>query len=80
MLGEQDEKLWDAFLEGYTGQRAIRPPDMEAIPLFAVLRQYWLLGLHAQGSRYRGYGFIDKQYLDRHMTLLKALADEASMT
>jgi Ser/Thr protein kinase RdoA (MazF antagonist) len=38
------------------------------------------LSLHAQGSRYRGYSLFDKRYLDRHMTLLKALANEASMT
>lgn len=76
ILNQQDMKLWEAFLEGYTERRTLRPLDMQAIPLFVALRQYWLLGLHARGSRYWGHSFIDQQYLDRHMNLVKQYENE----
>jgi Ser/Thr protein kinase RdoA (MazF antagonist) len=68
---QQDEKLWEAYLAGYTQHRTIRSPDLAAVPLFVALRQIWLIGLHSLIAASFGYGFLDRRYFESHLHFLK---------
>jgi Ser/Thr protein kinase RdoA (MazF antagonist) len=70
-LHQQDEKLWEAFLAGYTEHRTIQPQDLAAVPLFVALRQIWLLGLHSLTAAYAGCAFLNKHYFENHVHFLK---------
>ncbi len=45
---------WDAFLKGYSTLREVRQPDLQIIPVFVGIRNFWLLGLHANQVNQRG--------------------------
>jgi Ser/Thr protein kinase RdoA (MazF antagonist) len=68
---QEDDKLWEAFLEGYTQLRAIAPIDLAAIPLFVAIRQFWLVGLHASLAASYGDAYMNGRYFDRHVNFLK---------
>jgi Ser/Thr protein kinase RdoA (MazF antagonist) len=60
-----------ALLDGYQARRSIAGPDLEAIPLFVLLRQIWHMGLHAAGSENWGSGWINDAYLDSRLENLR---------
>lgn len=60
-----------AILAGYQTQRAIRPADRDAIPLFVLARQIWHMGVHAAGVDHWGSGWLDDSYFDRRMRRLR---------
>ncbi|GIN86313.1 hypothetical protein J6TS2_26990 [Heyndrickxia sporothermodurans] len=58
------ERLWEAFLKGYTSVRELGKNDLEAIPVFVWIRELWLMGLcfqlcHIDGVIDTGDDFID---------------------
>ncbi len=68
---QQDEKLWEAFLAGYTQHRTLRAVDMAAVPVFVAIREIWLQGLHTSGAPDWGYSFLDDRYFDESMKTLR---------
>lgn len=42
---EESQKLCDAFLEGYQSVRSLSEVELEALPAFVLLRQFWLWGV-----------------------------------
>jgi Ser/Thr protein kinase RdoA (MazF antagonist) len=77
-LLQQDEKLWEAFLRGYTQHRAIGPLDIAAVPLFVALRQIWLIGLHRILDDDDGYSnrCLNKRYFEYHLRFLRKWVNE----
>ncbi|MDH5163957.1 phosphotransferase [Heyndrickxia oleronia] len=60
------ERLWSAFLEGYTSIRELSQNDLAAIPVFVWIRELWLMGLcfqlrHIDGGIDTGDDFIDEK-------------------
>lgn len=70
-LNGADEKIWSAFLEGYTARRALSEVDREAVPLFVLIRHIWLLGLHTANASDWGAGWLNKRYFDRGLKFLR---------
>jgi Ser/Thr protein kinase RdoA (MazF antagonist) len=44
------ESRWRAFLRGYGDERNLSADELEAVPLFLVARQVWLMGLDCRGQ------------------------------
>jgi Ser/Thr protein kinase RdoA (MazF antagonist) len=66
---------WQAFLQGYLTHRSLPDADRQAVPLLAAARQIWIMGLHTgPPTRHYGRRWLDKRYLQKHLTLLGSLA------
>ncbi len=70
-LNGAGDTAWDAFLEGYTAQRQVRAVDMELLPVFVLLRQIWLLGLHTGNAATSGIGWLNPDYFERWFTFMR---------
>ncbi|WP_165422789.1 phosphotransferase enzyme family protein [Ktedonosporobacter rubrisoli] len=68
---EQAHELWASYLQGY--QQVCEPGerDLQAIPLFAMLRHFWFLGTITANWDYWSYGEIDDDFFDRELTFLR---------
>jgi Ser/Thr protein kinase RdoA (MazF antagonist) len=68
---ERIEAMGRAFFRGYVRRRKLGSSDVEIIPAFVAIRQIWLLGLHiAMGDRF-GWGWINDQYFDNQLKVLR---------
>ena len=65
------EALWQAFLEGYTSERALNNADLEAVPIFTAIRDIWLAGLHAANPDVFGPNILNEHYLEDLCTSLQ---------
>ncbi len=60
------ERRWGLFLEGYSERRRLAAPDLDAVPFFMLLRQFWFMGLWGANGRDWGYrwptsdGFLEQ--------------------
>jgi Ser/Thr protein kinase RdoA (MazF antagonist) len=72
VVAEQDDSVWTAFLEGYTARRRLHDLDLEAVPLFVLLRHIWFLGLQGDNALYWGRAYLTKGYFDRAFRFLRA--------
>ncbi|GHO48346.1 phosphotransferase [Ktedonospora formicarum] len=73
---EQVERLWTAYLEGYLERRNLSGPDLQAIPLFVMLRHFWFLGLHTANWDYWGWEEINDRFFDRELVFLREWATQ----
>jgi len=65
------EAMGRAFLKGYVRRRTLGATDVDAIAAFVAIRQIWLLGLHIGiGDRF-GWGWINDDYFDRQLKVLR---------
>lgn len=71
---EQVERLWEAYLEGYLERRSLGESDLQAIPLFMVLRHFWFLGVQTANWDYWGLNEVNDQALDQELSFLRAWA------
>ena len=71
LVNEQDETVWQAFLQGYQQERTIRERDLEAVPLFVVVRDIWMAGQQASNAGLWGFMYVDDHYLDSELRYLK---------
>jgi Ser/Thr protein kinase RdoA (MazF antagonist) len=68
---ERIEAMGRSFLQGYMQHRKLGDNDIDAIPAFVAVRQIWLLGLHMGiGDRF-GWGWINDEYFDRQLKVLR---------
>ena len=65
------DRLWAAFLKGYTKRRPLAPLDLAAVPLFVAIRHIWLLGLHTGNGHDWGFGWMNDRYFDRALKFLR---------
>ncbi len=55
-IRQVEEQAWKPFIEGYLRVRPAAANSVEVVPLFIMLRQIWLTGLHVSNSRETGAG------------------------
>lgn len=68
---ERIKRMGSSFLSGYMRHRMLREHDIDAIPAFVAIREIWLLGLHIDiGDRF-GWGWINDEYYDHHIKVLR---------
>jgi Ser/Thr protein kinase RdoA (MazF antagonist) len=65
------ESMGRAFLKGYMRCRSFRQVDIDAIPVFAAIRQIWLIGLHIGLADRFGWGGLNDRYFDRQLKVLR---------
>jgi Ser/Thr protein kinase RdoA (MazF antagonist) len=66
---------WDAFLEGYRTVREVRQADLEIVPAFVAIRNFWLVGMHAGQVKQRGTASV-RMWVEGAAQALKAFAEE----
>ena len=71
LLQRRLKRRWREFLRGYREVRPLAGVDLEAIPLFAAIRQIWLLGLHTGNGYDWGYSWMHDRYFDRQLNFLR---------
>lgn len=68
---EAADKIWSAFLSGYSARRTLSYIDLDAIPLFVAVRYFWSLGLSATVADEDVQAIPDDAYLDRMLNYLR---------
>jgi Ser/Thr protein kinase RdoA (MazF antagonist) len=68
---DKRQRRWNAFLRGYRSARVLSRKELDAIPMFGVMRQIWLMGLHAGNSNGFGAGRLNDAYFDRSIKFVK---------
>ena len=68
---ERVESMGRAFLNGYMRCRSLSQADIIAIPVFAAIRQIWLIGLHIGLADRFGWGGLNDPYFDRQLKVLR---------
>ena len=67
-----DEAVWQAFLKGYRDHRPIDEVDIQAVPLFALIRHLYIVGMQSSHAYEWGSSFINEQYIDKHVKFLRS--------
>lgn len=67
----QDKRVWQAYLDGYTGLRSFNRVDLEAVPLFIALRQFWIMGIYARLGANFHYETLPETYFSGFINYLK---------
>ena len=68
---ERIEALGRAFLTGYLRRRKLGPTDVDAIVPFVAIRQIWLMGVHIGIGDTFGWGWINDNYFDSQLKILR---------
>jgi len=63
--------VWEAYLDGYTGLRSLGSFDLEAVPLFVALRQFWIMGIYARLGANFHYEALPEHYFSGFINYLK---------
>ncbi len=67
-----DKEPWLSFLDGYNAIRKLSDIELLSIPVFAALREIWLMGLHAKViKRNAGCSWYNDSYFDRGISIFK---------
>ncbi|MDF2540446.1 MAG: aminoglycoside phosphotransferase [Herbinix sp.] len=73
---ESDE--WKSFLEGYNDVRRMSEAELDAINVFAALRELWLMGLHADViERNAGCCWYNDDYFNHRIGVFKKWFERA---
>jgi Ser/Thr protein kinase RdoA (MazF antagonist) len=67
----KSKPVWEAYLDGYTGVRPLSPVDIEAVPLFVALRQFWMMGIYARLGANFHYEALPEHYFSGFLNYLK---------
>jgi Ser/Thr protein kinase RdoA (MazF antagonist) len=69
---QADEAIWEAFLRGYRDHRSLAEVNMQAVPLFALVRHLYIVGMQAGHADEWGSSFINETYIDKHIKFLQS--------
>ena len=70
------ERTQLAFITGYEAERSLPEDTLTALPFFMVLRQLWVMGIHASPvTGHYGRRWLDERYVTKHFGLLHSLVD-----
>jgi Ser/Thr protein kinase RdoA (MazF antagonist) len=72
----REPTIWEAFLDGYSGERSLTPADVAAVPLFHPLRRLWSLGMEARHAPALGSFRLQREVLEPEMAFLCACEAE----
>ena len=65
-------RRWNAFLEGYLGQRALSRSELQAAEVFVPIRQLWAIGfIFRHGIRYYGWHRIPEKQLTESINFIR---------
>ena len=65
-------RRWNAFLEGYLGQRALSRSELQAAEVFVPIRQLWAIGfIFRHGIRYYGWHRIPETQLTENINFIR---------
>lgn len=65
-------RRWNAFLDGYSRIRSLTESELTATQLFVPIRRIWWLGMHTTRSAESfGVGFIQNNWFDRNISLIR---------
>ena len=74
---QKRQRTWLAFLEGYERERPLPMDTLPAVLRFVVLRQLWVMGIHAGAvTRHYGRRWLDEGYAAKHFGLLQRLVSD----
>lgn len=67
-----EKEPWNSFLDGYNTIRKLSEVELSSIPVFAALRDLWLMGLHSDViKRNVGCSWYNDSYFDRRISIFK---------
>ena len=73
-----ETKEWEAFINGYNTVRQLSEIELSSIPVFAALRELWLMELHANAiNRNAGCNLYNEGYINYQMKIFKQWYDRA---
>lgn len=76
-----EKEPWNSFLDGYSSIRKLSEIELSSIPVFAALRELWLLGLHTDViKRNAGCSWYNDSYFDRGISIFKLWYERAICT
>jgi Ser/Thr protein kinase RdoA (MazF antagonist) len=70
-LEQPKNKIWDAFLKGYTAIRPISAVDLTAVPLFRALRSLAMLGVFAENVAQWGVMPLSARKLNKQIAYFR---------
>ena len=70
------ESRWRAFLRGYREERRLTDHELEAVPLFLVARQIWLMGLDCRGRSGWPVQWVNERWLRDMLRPIRAWQSE----
>lgn len=69
---DSKQKQWESFLDGYNTVRHMNVNELNAIKVFVIIREIWLLGIHLGSlERNRGCDWLSDRYFDFHIKFIK---------
>jgi Ser/Thr protein kinase RdoA (MazF antagonist) len=60
----------EEFLRGYRERRPVAANDLRALPLFVVLREFWVVGQQTLAATTLGHTFVADSYVDARLRFL----------
>jgi Ser/Thr protein kinase RdoA (MazF antagonist) len=69
---ERTQRLLDAFLEGYQSVRPLSQLELEVLPSFVILRQFWLWGIGVKFQANIGFALFQDWVFERCLPFVKA--------
>lgn len=73
-----EKESWNSFLDGYNAIRKLSDIELSCIPVFAALREIWLMGLHSEViKRNAGCSWYNDSYFDRGISIFKLWYERA---
>jgi Ser/Thr protein kinase RdoA (MazF antagonist) len=76
-LREHERVAWPAFRRGYGSVRAIGDADLAVVPVFMLLRCFWLMGLEAARAPLIGVSRLNADYFRGAEAFCRSLEAEA---
>ncbi|MEO3946035.1 phosphotransferase [Gorillibacterium sp. CAU 1737] len=77
--GYVDKEPWKAFLEGYQSVRPLSKMELDLIPAFAALRDFWLAALHADAIEWNaGCTWYNDDYFNNRLRYFKLWHERAT--
>jgi Ser/Thr protein kinase RdoA (MazF antagonist) len=67
----REERLWDAFVNGYSDVRPVRTVDLDAVMLFRGLRHLAMLGVLAENVDLWGMNRLEDRSLDKWLRFFR---------
>ena len=73
MNNDQKKPLVNAFLEGYQEIRKLQTVELESVDYFQLVAIVWVMSIHASNADRIGYRYLERNYWDSKLQLLKEL-------
>ena len=78
LLCQKEENLWNDFIDGYKEIYDLSRLDLSAISLFAIARQFWIIGYSIEQMPVKGRLSYKLRSLEQDLEFLKVLEGKQS--